>query len=485
MSSLRLAVALTTALLVSACNSGSSSSTPPVGSTLTVLTPRNGGTVNSTDVVIDLPMVTDAVRYEVEISTILSPIAPSVARVVAEESTLLNSEGEAVTFENPMDGRYEVFFRAFDAADELLVESDRSEFRVLHVQDYFPTLDVTVDDRDQVQEGYRLMNFVGGLGGQRQIMAICNLYGEVIWNWEGPEFPGFIMAPTVKSDGSGVRAMRLFARDGQLATIVFEVDWDGQVTNEFEISNGRAVHHELDELPDGRLYALGWEYATFGGVEAEGDTIEVFDAQTGEVEWSWNIFDHVTPLERPVPEEIDTGLSGRGTDWSHANGIDWDEQNQIFWVSVRHFDALLGVRFPSGEVVEIGPWGFGFENGLLFSHQHAPEIQEDGSILLWDNGNNRDPQLSSAKIIEFDLDQETASVTFEWTDDLYDAAVGDTDRLPNDNILVTHGFSRKLVEITASGEKVWEMTTTSPLMQFFAIYRADHVPGELIPESLR
>lgn len=485
MSSLRLAVALTTALLASACNNGSSSSTPPVGSTLTVLSPRSGGTVNSTDVVIEIPSVTDAIRYEVEVARILTPAAPSVARVVAPNSVLLSSEGEPVTFENPMDGRYEVFFRAFDEADEMLLESARSEFRVLHVQDFFPTIDITVDERDQVQEGYRLVCFVGGIGGQRQMMCVCNLYGEVIWNWEGPEFPGFIMAPTVKPDGSGIRAMRLFARDRQLASIVFEVDWDGQVTNELELSNGRAVHHELDQLPDGRLYALGWEYATFGGVEAEGDTIEVFDAETGEVEWSWNLFDHVTPLERPTPEEANASLSGRGTDWSHFNGIDWDEQNQIFWISARHFDALLGVRFPSREVVEIGPWGFGFEDGLLFSHTHAPEVQADGSILLWDNGNNLDPQLSSAKVIEFDLEQETASVTFEWTDNLYDQAVGDADRLPNGNILVTHGFSRKLVEVTSSGEKVWEMTTESPLMEFYALYRADHVPAELIPESIR
>lgn len=497
-------------LILAACD-GSSNSTPEVlPSAPSVLMPRPGGTVNSNTVQVELPPIADAVRYEIALFG--SQVAPARAAAgTGDEVALLSmvaplrviqSTTGSASFENVADGRYSIRYDAFDQNDQVIGRSSFDAFRVLDVQEYYPTTEVTVFERGFVQPGYRLLNIVGAFDG-RQMMSIVNLEGETIWNWEGPETPGILMAPTVLQDGSGIRALRLFQGSDRLAGWIFEVDWDGNITYEAPLPNdneGRRIvpHHELDTLPDGRFFYLGWEWRDFptgpgGAMEtAEGDIIQIFNPVTGQLDWSWSLFDHFTPLTRPVPEQAQVGASQVGSDWSHCNGIDWDPTNQMFWLSVRHFDAFLGVRYPSGTVVEIGPEGIG---GFMFSHQHAPEVQADGSILFWDNGNITNPpqpylssnyvQVSSVRQIEVDLNAQTANTVFSWSDGLYDAAIGDADRLPNGNILVAHGISQKVVELDPQGNKVWELQTTSTTTEFFGIYRSDWVDPQLLPADLR
>lgn len=503
------------ALLGAACDNGSGSTTDVVPGAPAILMPRPGGTVNSSTVQVELPTIPDAVRYEIGLfGTGVAPLqAPEpvvgddeVARLsMVAPIQVASSTTPSASFENLANGYYAIQYDAIGEQGEILGRSSFDNFRVLDVQEFFPDTEVVVHEPDLVQSGHRLLCFIGQLGGGlRQLMAIVNLEGEVVWNWEGPEAPGLIMAPSLKSDGSGVRAIRLIrGSDGRFSGWITEVDWDGNITYEAPLPNdadGRRIvpHHELEELPDGRLLYLGWEWREYptgpGGtmIPAEGDIIQIFNPATNQVDWSWSIFDHYTPLTRPTPEEADPALSGFGTDWSHANGIEWDPTNSIFWMSVRHFDALIGVEFPGGNTVEIGPQGMG---GFLFSHQHAPELQADGSILLWDNGNITNPpqpylplnyqELSYVRQIEFDLNAQTAGEVFSWTDGFYDRAVGDADRLPNGNILVTHGLQQKLVEIDGQGNKVWELRFTSPLGEPFNIYRSDWIDSALLPAELR
>ena len=208
------------------------------------------------------------------------------------------------------------------------------------------------------------------------------------------------------------------------------------------------------------------------------DGIELVDPATNQVLWEWSIFDHFDPADFQVPEIANQGLSGTGVDWSHSNSATWDEARSLFWVCIRHFDQILGVDYPSGEIrITLGQDGLGGDDAV--SHAHAPEVQPDGQILFYDNGNSR--AVPETRVVQVDFDEATGRYeeTFVWKDDppFYTFAVGDADRLPNGNTLVTAGTEARLVEITADGDTVWDLRLVTG---DFWIYRAEHVPEERI-----
>ena len=214
----------------------------------------------------------------------------------------------------------------------------------------------------------------------------------------------------------------------------------------------------------------------------EGDGLELVDPATNQVLWEWNMFDHYDPTDWVVPEAARLGLSGRGVDWSHSNAAVWDPDRSLIWVSVRHFDQFIGIDYPSGQLaILLGNRGLGGPD--LVSHPHAPEVQADGSLLFFDNGNLRTPQISSARIIAFDAQAGTSETTFVWQDNppFYDRAVGDADRQPNGNILITAGVSGRIIEITPQGEKVWELAIDNPATW---VYRTHQVDESLIPQAI-
>ncbi|MEO1058639.1 MAG: aryl-sulfate sulfotransferase, partial [Actinomycetota bacterium] len=94
-------------------------------------------------------------------------------------------------------------------------------------------------------------------------------------------------------------------------------------------------------------------------------------------------------------------------------------------------------------------------DGEPFFHQHAPQVLDDGSLLVYDNGNDRPGGERYSRAVIYDLaiddgpDQSAAPATAVevWehrVDDvdgtpLYAAFLGDADRLANGNVLITHG----------------------------------------------
>jgi len=91
-------------------------------------------------------------------------------------------------------------------------------------------------------------------------------------------------------------------------------------------------------------------------------------------------------------------------DWSHGNAVVHDPADDSIVVSLRHQDAVVKFSRQTGELKWIlGPhenWDmeqFGeflltplSEDEFFFQyHQHAPDITDEGTILIYDNGNNR------------------------------------------------------------------------------------------------
>jgi hypothetical protein len=82
-------------------------------------------------------------------------------------------------------------------------------------------------------------------------------------------------------------------------------------------------------------------------------------------------------------------------DWTHANAVVYDEQRDAIIISSRHTDQVLALDQldDTGAQASVR-WILGTQgtipvDGELPYHQHAVELQDDGSIMLYDNGNLR------------------------------------------------------------------------------------------------
>jgi hypothetical protein len=170
-----------------------------------------------------------------------------------------------------------------------------------------------------------------------------------------------------------------------------------------------------------------------------------------------------------------------------------DEKRNALIVSSRHMSAVLAIRYAddasgkSGDLLwRLGPGGdFTVQgSGELQYYQHAVEVQDDGSILLYDNGNMRpgtdlnSPDISQhpySRAVLFSLDEANKTVTQKWEmrslvdgRQLWAFFVGDADHQPNGNILVDNGgitdpagVSSLITEVQPTGDEAARSCSSS------------------------
>ena len=253
-----------------------------------------------------------------------------------------------------------------------------------------------------------------------------------------------------------------------------------------------SMHHEIHPLPNGDFIVLSTELRSVSGFtqpmcgeppdqftgtyQLISDVIVEFEPDTGKVVHEWHLSDYFDPLKNPadsnicpfapafaVPVFMYTAM-GDVKDWTHANAVVLDEKRNALLISVRHLDAVLAIRYAddangkSGDLLwRLGPGGdFALEGpGEMQYHQHAVEVQDDGSLLLYDNGNDRpgtdlnSPDVNQhpySRAVQYELDEAAKTVTQKWEmrsdidgRPLYAFFVGDADHQPNGNILIDNG----------------------------------------------
>lgn len=245
------------------------------------------------------------------------------------------------------------------------------------------------------------------------------------------------------------------------------------------------LHHELIELPNGNFMALSHsfqevDYGPDGVRTVGGDKIVEF-TPAGEVVWTWDSFDHLDPQR--VIEPLDAAVLLHPVtlaptyDWTHANALVYRAEDEVLLISFRHQDWIVAIDHATGEVL----WKLGDEGdfslvgpGAFFHHQHAPEWQPDGSLLLYDNAVGQPVVESRARRYELDVAAKTAKLV--WSDDGEPIAVpfaGNADRLPGGRILVTDssitgdvGVWARLRELDPSASPMLQWSLRTPNQRF-------------------
>lgn len=299
------------------------------------------------------------------------------------------------------------------------------------------------------------------------------------------------------------------------------------------------MHHEIIELPNGNLMTLSRELREIDGFpeplcdegddftgtyEVVTDTVVEFEPGSGEVLNEWSLFDYVDPvdtLDVIKPAEFcsqylsDVYPDIEGRDWTHSNAVVLDEERNALLVSVRHLDQVFAIRHqdddsgPAGELLwRLGEGGdFTLTSGEWFLHPHAPEVLDDGSIMIYDNGNERpgtsldDPDsLPYSRAVQYQIDIEDGTAEQVWEhradapgEAVYAPFVGDADPLATGTVLITHGGLldppahspqvegvvpwARIIEVDyETGDEVFDLTVKDPdNEEGWIVYRAERI----------
>lgn len=372
-----------------------------------------------------------------------------------------------------------------------------------------------------------------------------DVLGNVVNNWrpvprasEGEVDDEFVVdAPDPDQVQFQGGAGALAGNPGDAEPIAITNDWIDLVT----------VHHEAWPMPNGNVLTLSTttheltpeQRAAFcpgdpNDFNAISDVAVEFTPD-GEVVRTWDLWDAIDIDEHPGSEMcVTTGIfAGEDTrDWNHANSVTYDPERDAVIISSRHtnqivaFDHLddegpqTSVRWILGAGTTIADGGVNLPlDGEPTYYQHAVEVNEDGSLIVYDNGNARPgatpadptsppstctsvltcPEAFSRAVI-YDVDDASDdrtewSATQRWENIdteangqvAYAAFISDADMLSNGNVLVTHGgigafppspddplriLIREVVpDGTSGGDVVWELNGA----EGFVTYRAERI----------
>jgi len=330
--------------------------------------------------------------------------------------------------------------------------------------------DIRITDYNPA-DAYPGTTIVGSLGYPRSLFSV-DMAGNVLWSFEDEELKCDEFWDFEVLDTNDI----LYLCPNSLVAILRPPDtvlWERWV---------QGAHHSVLMLPWGNLLYLKHRLVQADPWQelVESDTIRELDMETGEIVWEWHLEDCISPTAHFCPLCMETIHLDTYRDWSHSNALHYYEQDSSILLNARNLNTIVLLSYPSGDVLwvcgDAGTFG-----GGLFHHPHDAERLPNGNIVMFDNDEHAGhPVRSRALELAIDPVAQTAEVVWEWRDDdLYAPIMGDANRLPNGNTLVTDPAKGRVIEVNPSGEKVWEMLMKHPVPDHFhQFYKSERIPNE-------
>jgi len=190
--------------------------------------------------------------------------------------------------------------------------------------------------------------------------------GYKLHSWNSNYKPGH--STYLLNDGTLLRAgntnNNTFGLGGGGGGIIEKIDWNGNVTWSYQISNTNICqHHDIKILPNGNILALVWERKTRAQAIAAGRDsaflnnyfwnekimeLQPVGTNQANIVWEWNIWDHLIQNhdstknnygiinQHPELLNINANFSNSSfPDWIHLNSIDYNETLDQIIVSSR------------------------------------------------------------------------------------------------------------------------------------------------------
>jgi hypothetical protein len=398
--------------------------------------------------------------------------------------------------------------------------------------DDFPEVTLQTSDPARMEPGVTILDmFRRARGDSRPTYTmILDGLGEVVWY--------STVGGTVSQQ---LPNGNLLFRSGGTA---IEMDLLGNVHNTLEFDDpGVGLHHEMYRTELGTYLSLSRttieveEYPTSEtDPHAPTATAQVLDEPVVEFASDGSLLN-----EWPLGEILDTTRIGYGSttparpptlglDWAHANAATYDSRDDSIIASIRHQDAVIKFSRSTGDLAWIlgnhdnwtpefwpyllDPVGAPFEWQY---HQHAPYVTPHGTVLLFDNGNQKASPFDGripfendenySRAVEYAIDESNMEIRQVWEfgtnalPSLFAVAVGDVDWLPaKENVLVHFGTTiytggvasedlglgtnyARIIEVThdTPAERVFDVMVSDPAGGIL-IYRSERIPGLYRPE---
>ena len=344
-----------------------------------------------------------------------------------------------------------------------------------------PQIRINKSNPEKMQQGFTLTNFYNWELRVPITAAIIDSQGSIRWFYQNESVPDARGDIDVRSDSEGILIGGTNIVEREDAVFPILVDWNQNV-----LWRGKMVnHHHIHRRQNGNFIFLAFEMRKsekHSNNIIGSDIIVEVDSKSNRIVWMWRMLDHI------MPETQERNLR----DWSHCNTIEEDVTGRYLYLSARNLNSIFKIDTKTQEIIwRLGEKGdFKMMKEDLFYHQHSPELQSNGNILLFDNGRVRDRSYSRAIELEIDEDSMKAKSVWKWGKEinLFTPIWGDADRLENGNTLLTFGTrthpnKSRLIEVTDRGEIVWDLEL---FPSGWGMYRAERLKlaGTRMPVSL-
>ncbi len=375
-----------------------------------------------------------------------------------------------------------------------------------------PQITIETAKRDQMEPGMTLVSYFGyneDLFPQRPF--IFDSFGDIRWYLDfknHPELNQLFYDNGIErlANGNFYFGSGGAAFGGDAANAIYEVDLFGIVVNTWEMPN-YGFHHDVTEKPNGNFLV---SVNKLGASTIEDYIIEI-DRSSKEIINVWNLNVSLDNSRRTLKDDP--------RDWIHVNAVVYDASDDTIIVSGRT-QGVIKLTSDNQVVWIMGPhkeWGTAGDGSDLNTYllqpldandmpinsvgvkdgdinhsdfewnwyQHAPVLKNDGNILLFDNGDNRNFSHSGpySRAVEFQVDEASKTIKQIWQYgkergvETYSPVVSDVDYLEaSDHVLYSPGSNAfdvgvngKSIEIDYTSKEVIFEATIIPPKAFYDI----------------
>jgi len=315
--------------------------------------------------------------------------------------------------------------------------------------------------------------------GEGPVAILMDLDGRELHRWQRPFrdiWPERIVDDR-RSEHQYWRRAALRPNGDVLAIVegqgLVRLDWYSEIV----WSWGGGAHHDLEVLPDERVWVLS-RRARVRPEHAARPILEDFVTRLdpwGCPEVRISLVDAV----RASPAGAGFWVGEPHGDVFHTNSLRvLDEAMAEAHPAFEPGFLLLSMRTPSGVLVldpdagEVVWWWQG-----PFREQHDPEITEDGQLVLFDNI-GLGPGRSAVRGFALDDGEEVLRIDTIDGEQLYSRYLGAVQRLDRGHLLITESTQGRAIEVDRRGRVVWEFHNperAGPSDEFVAV----------LPEMLR
>jgi len=370
----------------------------------------------------------------------LAGAAPSEAKIVYAlkrgASSTLNKGGEA-----PVDLRkrnYRTLLLGLKQSEDYLfhIEATRGKQTCLSEEFALPTtgslpaaLPVTV----QVTQGSkREPGFIVTSSGTSAVTTafIVDADGDVVWNFDAPVNP-----TRAQMDYEGNRMWMISLNLDNWGGEMRCVSMDGE-QEQRNVPGLEHAHHDFTVMPGGRIAALSWARS---GIDTESDLV-------------------IRSPNGSVTRAFTLGSSLYHSDTFHANAVHYIPHADSFTVADRNPNLFLKVSATGVPQWQLGGACTGVPAGTQCSPRdwdvvHGHHLLENGTFLAFNN-----TYTEVARVFEFELRFASSSLAVTLVNDYAAGAasktLGDVQRLPGGNTLITYSGDGVILELDSSWNKV-------------------------------